>query len=168
VQQLSDEIQSESANWAARRDQYVDEQVERWSQGRGEVGLLERIEALNLLSAKHLALALGIWAVRALFILVDLAPALAKFTSSTTTYDRLVTANLKLGELRYRARRAEDAADAEGWAEDAKANLAVGRARLKAQRTAEYETIMDDLEKHWSRVPDHLGREGRRRERRGT
>ncbi|GIH04849.1 hypothetical protein Rhe02_29160 [Rhizocola hellebori] len=163
VQKLSDEIQAESAAWAAKRDQYVDEQVQRWSQGRGDVGLLERIEALNLLSAKHLALALGIWAVRALFILVDLAPALAKFTSSTTTYDRLVSANLKLGELRYGARRAEDAADAEGWAEDAKANLAVGRARLKAQRTAEYETIMDDLEKHWARVPDHMGREGRRR-----
>ncbi|MFG1889884.1 DUF4407 domain-containing protein [Micromonospora sp. NPDC049051] len=156
LQELTGKIHDESVKWIETRRTHIDAEVQEKKDNFGPVGLLERIEALHRLAAEHAALALGIWAVRALFILVDLAPALVKFNSGTTTYERLTQRSLNLGEMRYSALALEETARAHRWAEDQKENLDVERARSAAGRAAEYDTIVDELERHWARAASDL------------
>ncbi|MCG5469187.1 DUF4407 domain-containing protein [Micromonospora sp. LAH09] len=156
LQNLTERIREESVISVAARQTYIDVQADARRAGFEEPGLLERIEALHRLAAEHAALALGIWAVRALFILVDLAPALVKFNSGPTTYDRLAQRSLNLGEMRYSALALEETARAHRWADDQKEDLDVERARSAAGRAAEYDTIVDELERHWARAASEL------------
>ena len=147
---LSTQIRDASTKWADQRSAYIADQVAQRKASEGKIGLLERIEALNTLAVTHTALGTAIWAVRALFILVDLAPALLKLTSGTTRYDRLVDAQLRLGEVQFAATTRAAMARAKRWSADDRADLDVERARLAGERTAEYDRIMDHLEGHWA------------------
>ena len=147
---LSTQIRNASTKWADQRSAYIADQVAQRKASEGKIGLLERIEALNTLAVTHTALGRAIWAVRALFILIDLAPALLKLTSGTTRYDRLAEAQLRLGEIQFAATTRAAMARAKRWAADDRAELDVERARLAGDRTAEYDRIMDHLEKHWA------------------
>ncbi len=147
---LSTRIRDASTEWADQRAAYIAAQVRQRQASEGTIGLLEQIEALNVLAVTHHALGGAIWAVRALFILVDLAPALLKLTSGTTRYDRLVDGQSRLGEMQFTATNRAAMARVRRWAEDDRADLDLERARLAGDRTAEYDRIMDELEQHWS------------------
>ncbi|MGP3926587.1 DUF4407 domain-containing protein [Streptomyces sp. 8N616] len=56
-----------------------------------EIGVLERMRALDELASGNAVLFVGIWLVRALFVLLDALPVLVKFLSSESTYDRMLT-----------------------------------------------------------------------------
>jgi Domain of unknown function (DUF4407) len=150
LQSLSTQIRNASTQWASQRSAYIAKQVAQRAAANQKIGLLERIEALNTLARTHAALGGAIWAVRLLFILIDLAPALLKYTSGQTRYDRLVDANLRLGEARFKAAMRAETARAQRWAEDAENDLDVERARAASERTVQYDKIMDDLEHYWA------------------
>ncbi|AXO36733.1 DUF4407 domain-containing protein [Micromonospora sp. B006] len=154
LQTLTGKIREASDEWLKQRQQHIDEQVRLAQQRvfRDDPGLLERIEALNRLATEHAALAIGIWVVRALFVLVDLAPALVKFNSGATTYDRLAQRSLNLGEMQYSVLALEETTRAHRWAEDQRESLDVERARSAAERAATYDSIVDELERHWARA----------------
>lgn len=150
MQSLSTQIRNASTKWADQRSAYIAARVEERSASNGKIGLLERIEALNTLARTHAALGGAIWAVRGLFILIDLAPALLKYTSGQTRYDRLVESSLRLGEARFNTTMQTEMARAQLWAEDSEGDLDVERARSAGDRTAQYDRIMDNLERHWA------------------
>ncbi|WP_369216161.1 DUF4407 domain-containing protein [Streptomyces flavofungini] len=56
-----------------------------------EIGVLERMRALEQLATGNPVLFVGIWLVRLLFILLDLLPVLVKYLSGETAYDRMLT-----------------------------------------------------------------------------
>jgi Domain of unknown function (DUF4407) len=150
VQSLSTQIRNASTKWADQRSAYIAARVQERAASNGKIGLLERIEALNTLARTHAALGGAIWAVRGLFILIDLAPALLKYTSGQTRYDRLVESSLRVGEARFNATMQTEIARAQLWAEDSEGDLDVERARSAGDRTAQYDRIMDNLERHWA------------------
>lgn len=56
-----------------------------------EVGVLERIRALDELASGNPVLLVGIWLVRMLFVFLDVLPVLVKYLSGETAYDRMLT-----------------------------------------------------------------------------
>ncbi|MFF5156373.1 DUF4407 domain-containing protein [Streptomyces sp. NPDC000348] len=56
-----------------------------------EIGVLERMRALDELAAGNPVLFLGIWLVRLLFVLLDVLPVLVKYLSGESAYDRMLT-----------------------------------------------------------------------------
>ncbi|WP_406199363.1 DUF4407 domain-containing protein [Streptomyces sp. NBC_01017] len=56
-----------------------------------EIGVLERIRALDELASGNPVLFAGIWLVRLLFILLDVLPVLVKYLSGETAYDHMLT-----------------------------------------------------------------------------
>jgi hypothetical protein len=56
-----------------------------------EIGVLERIRALDELASGNPVLFVGIWLVRLLFVLLDMLPVLVKYLTGETAYDRMLT-----------------------------------------------------------------------------
>ncbi|MFJ4201633.1 DUF4407 domain-containing protein [Streptomyces sviceus] len=56
-----------------------------------EIGVLERIRALDELASGNPVLFVGIWLVRLLFVFLDVLPVLVKYLSGETAYDRMLT-----------------------------------------------------------------------------
>lgn len=97
-------------------------------------GLLERIEALNSVAAAHFALLVAVWAIRLLLIAVDSIPAIAKITSGTTTYDRLVKEESRLGEEKHKARALVVEDQAQNWVDESAEHEEIGRAERRRER----------------------------------
>jgi len=132
--------------FAQARTKAIQQQVDSWKPPvPPDPGLLERIKALQTLAASTGVLAAAIWCVRGLLILVDLAPALTKFTSGTTSYDRLVVENLRLGETRNRAQRQTDEEEADDWVDEWREETRLTRARHRSAREADIDELLDFL-----------------------
>ncbi|MDH6608353.1 hypothetical protein M2164_003988 [Streptomyces sp. SAI-208] len=77
-----------------------------------EIGVLERIRALDELAGGNPVLFVGIWLVRMLFVFLDVLPVLVKYLSGETAYDRMLTGEsnsavkLHSEEIRLSERRA--------------------------------------------------------------
>ncbi|MFJ6987524.1 MULTISPECIES: DUF4407 domain-containing protein [unclassified Streptomyces] len=56
-----------------------------------EVGVLERMRALDELAVGNPVLFVGIWLVRLLFVLLDVLPVMVKYLSGESAYDRMLT-----------------------------------------------------------------------------
>jgi hypothetical protein len=56
-----------------------------------EIGVLERMRALDQLATGNPVLFVGIWLVRLLFVLLDILPVLVKYLSGESAYDRMLT-----------------------------------------------------------------------------
>ncbi|WP_330174568.1 DUF4407 domain-containing protein [Streptomyces sp. NBC_01498] len=56
-----------------------------------EIGVLERMLALDRLATGNPVLFVGIWLVRLLFVLLDILPVLVKYLSGESAYDRMLT-----------------------------------------------------------------------------
>jgi len=90
ISQLETKVSTGREDFERTRETQIAERVAELKSHQGNIGLLERMEALNELAKTNAALFLGIWAVRLFFILVDCMPVMVKFLGGTTTYDRLV------------------------------------------------------------------------------
>ncbi|MEV4513619.1 DUF4407 domain-containing protein [Dactylosporangium sp. NPDC049525] len=135
---LSDAKTTVDASREAKIQQKVNE---RKAERNKEGGLLERIEALNSVAAQHLSLLLATWAIRLLLILIDCAPAIAKF-SGGTTYDRLVRAEAQLGEKRHGTRAKRAAEQADSWADESEEHAEIDRARRRHERDRAADALM--------------------------
>ncbi|MEV5005670.1 DUF4407 domain-containing protein [Streptomyces sp. NPDC056159] len=56
-----------------------------------EIGVLERMRALDQLATGNPVLFVGIWLVRLLFVVLDVLPVLVKYLSGESAYDRMLT-----------------------------------------------------------------------------
>ncbi|MET7396426.1 DUF4407 domain-containing protein, partial [Dactylosporangium sp. NPDC005572] len=117
-----------------QRTEEINRRLADWSADENKKGgLLERIEALNSVAAEHFSLLIATWAIRLLLILIDCAPAIAKFTGSTT-YDRLVRAEARLGEQKHKARSMVEEDQAMNWADESEEHAEIGRAERRNER----------------------------------
>ncbi|MBV1849037.1 DUF4407 domain-containing protein [Catellatospora tritici] len=98
ISELESAARASHAAFEAEREAKVKARVEEERSHQGAIGLLERLGALHDLADSSGVLAVGIWAVRIFFILVDCMPILVKFVGGTTTYDRLVSQQLAVAE----------------------------------------------------------------------
>ncbi|MFJ6437614.1 DUF4407 domain-containing protein [Streptomyces sp. NPDC091416] len=58
---------------------------------QNEIGVLERMRALEQLATGNPVLFVGIWLVRLLFVFLDVLPVLVKYLSGESAYDRMLT-----------------------------------------------------------------------------
>ncbi|MEV0268823.1 DUF4407 domain-containing protein [Hamadaea sp. NPDC050747] len=98
ISTLEAAAQQNQAAFERERDRQITARVDQARSHQGPIGLLERLGALHELAGLNITLALGIWAVRLFFILVDCMPILVKYVGGTTTYDRLVDQRLRYAE----------------------------------------------------------------------
>lgn len=80
------------------REQLISARVDQERAGQREIGLLERFEALDVLTSRSAFLAAATWFVRVFFVTVDALPVLVKFFGGITWYDRLVDRRLEAAE----------------------------------------------------------------------
>ena len=148
---LTTKISDATASWGQTRGAFIEQQVAEKRDHQRGIGLLERMDALRKLSEEHSTLGLGIWAVRLLFILVDCAPALVKFTGGATTYDRLYARRLAVGEQNFEAAAGAEADGSRAWSQRRRGELAVDDVRHSAGLLSQRDGIVEDLEQRWSR-----------------
>jgi len=98
ISTLESAAQQSQAQFEQARDRMIAERVAQAHSHQGPIGILERLAALHALAGLNLTLALGIWAVRLFFILVDCMPIVVKYVGGATTYDRLVEQRLRYAE----------------------------------------------------------------------
>ncbi|GIF79940.1 hypothetical protein Cba03nite_12890 [Catellatospora bangladeshensis] len=98
ISELEVSANTSHAAFEAERETKIEARVAEERSHQGPIGLLERLGALHDLADSSGVLAVGIWAVRIFFILVDCMPILVKFVGGSTTYDRLVSAQLAVAE----------------------------------------------------------------------
>ncbi|GIG15931.1 hypothetical protein Cme02nite_42630 [Catellatospora methionotrophica] len=98
ISELESASRASHAKFEAERETKIQARVAEERSHQGNIGLLERLGALHDLADSSGVLAVGIWAVRIFFILVDCMPILVKFVGGSTTYDKLVSAQLAVAE----------------------------------------------------------------------
>lgn len=98
ISELESASRTSHAEFEAERETKIQARVAEERSHQGRIGLLERLGALHGLADSSGVLAVGIWAVRIFFILVDCMPILVKFVGGSTTYDKLVSAQLAVAE----------------------------------------------------------------------
>jgi hypothetical protein len=89
---LTAQVSQTQASFEATRAKLIADRVEQERSHQGNIGLLERMNALHELAATSLALFLGTWAVRLFFVLADCLPVVVKFSGGSSEYDRIVRA----------------------------------------------------------------------------
>ncbi|MDH6568790.1 hypothetical protein M2160_003811 [Streptomyces sp. SAI-117] len=94
------------------RAEGIERRLEEERAKQKEIGVLERIRALDELAGGNPVLFVGIWLVRMLFVFLDVLPVLVKYLSGETAYDRMLTGEsnsavkLHSEEIRLSERRA--------------------------------------------------------------
>ncbi|MFP8944340.1 DUF4407 domain-containing protein [Streptomyces fenghuangensis] len=73
------------------RAEGIERRLEEERAKQKEIGVLERMRALDRLAAGNPVLFVGIWLVRLLFVLLDVLPVLVKYLSGESAYDRMLT-----------------------------------------------------------------------------
>ncbi|MGW7350052.1 DUF4407 domain-containing protein [Streptomyces sp. NPDC054784] len=69
----------------------IDRRLDEERAKQREVGVLERMRALDELATGNPVLFVGIWLVRVLFVLLDVLPVLVKYLSGESAYDRMLS-----------------------------------------------------------------------------
>ncbi|MEU2559469.1 DUF4407 domain-containing protein [Streptomyces longispororuber] len=69
----------------------VERRLEEERAHQQEIGVLERMRALEELATGNPVLFVGIWLLRLLFVLLDVLPVLVKYLSGESAYDRMLT-----------------------------------------------------------------------------
>lgn len=98
ISELESAARTSHAAFEAERETKIKARVAEERSHQGPIGLLERLGALHDLADSSGTLAVGIWAVRIFFILIDCMPILVKFVGGSTTYDKLVSTQLAVAE----------------------------------------------------------------------
>jgi hypothetical protein len=105
-------LTSSRADFLEARAKAIEERLDEERAKQKEIGVLERIRALDDLGSDNTVLFVGIWLVRLLFVLLDALPVLVKFLSGETAYDRMLTSEsnsavkIHSEEIRLAERRA--------------------------------------------------------------
>nr|WP_246496937.1 DUF4407 domain-containing protein [Sphaerisporangium rubeum] len=92
------------ATRAGTISQKIAEKIKEKEAAFGEIGILERWEALGTVAAQSGMVNFAHWLLRIIFVLLDCMPIISKVLNGRTQYDRLVAGKLRSGASRYQAR----------------------------------------------------------------
>ncbi|MGW0501047.1 DUF4407 domain-containing protein [Streptomyces sp. NPDC003007] len=91
ISKIEGELTSSRGAFLKARADGIERRLEEERAKQKEIGVLERIRALDELAAGNAVLFVGIWLVRLLFVLLDMLPVLVKYLSGDTAYDRMLS-----------------------------------------------------------------------------
>ncbi|KMS69223.1 hypothetical protein ACM01_35980 [Streptomyces viridochromogenes] len=91
ISEIEAELTSSRSEFLEARADGIEQRLDAERAKQKEIGVLERIRALDELASGNPVLFVGIWLVRLLFILLDVLPVLVKYLSGETAYDRMLT-----------------------------------------------------------------------------
>jgi hypothetical protein len=113
-----DQLTTSEATYGEQVRVAIERKVAAWEESRRTVGILEELDALGQLSEKSTPVTVAHWVFRALLVLLDCTPVLAKWMSGTTAYDRRLSGELTDGEAAHDAELARRAKERERAGED--------------------------------------------------
>ncbi|MFD8718017.1 DUF4407 domain-containing protein [Streptomyces sp. NPDC059629] len=91
ISKIETELASARGTFLKARADGIEHRLAEERAKQKQIGVLERIRALDALASGNLVLFVGIWLVRLLFVLLDVLPVLVKYLSGETSYDRMLT-----------------------------------------------------------------------------
>ncbi|PWJ07861.1 DUF4407 domain-containing protein [Streptomyces sp. NWU49] len=91
IAKIEAELTSSRGAFLEARADGIEQRLDEERAQQKEVGVLERIRALDELASGNPVLFVGIWLVRLLFVLLDVLPVLVKYLSGESAYDRMLT-----------------------------------------------------------------------------
>ncbi|MEU5436137.1 DUF4407 domain-containing protein [Streptomyces sp. NPDC020719] len=91
ISKIEGELTSSRSEFLKARAASIERRLDEERAKQKEIGVLERIRALDELATGNPVLFVGIWLVRLLFVLLDVLPVLVKYLSGETAYDRMLT-----------------------------------------------------------------------------
>ncbi|WP_188284912.1 DUF4407 domain-containing protein [Streptomyces sp. CBMA29] len=110
-------VASSRGDFVKARAAAVDKRMAEEQAKQREIGVLERMQALDELAAGKPVLFVGIWLVRALFVFLDVLPVMAKSLGGESTYERMLsyesTSAVKVHSSRVRLAELRALADTE-------------------------------------------------------
>jgi hypothetical protein len=113
---LQQQLNTAQGSYQGALTKTIDTRVVEERSHQGEIGLLERFEALDRLVGDNAFLDGARWAVRLLFIVIDCLPVLTKLLSGVTEYDQLLARlAAKQRKVFSAAMSATEATETAGW-----------------------------------------------------
>ncbi|MFD8816965.1 DUF4407 domain-containing protein [Streptomyces sp. NPDC059627] len=91
ISKIEGELTSSRGAFLKARADGIAQRLDEERAKQQEIGVLERIRALDELASGNPVLFVGIWLVRLLFVLLDMLPVLVKYLTGETAYDRMLT-----------------------------------------------------------------------------
>lgn len=91
ISEIEAELTTSRGDFLQARDDEIERRLEDERAKQKEIGVLERIRALDELAAGNPVLFVGVWLVRLLFVLLDMLPVLVKYLSGDSSYDRMLS-----------------------------------------------------------------------------
>ncbi|MFJ3231607.1 DUF4407 domain-containing protein [Streptomyces sp. NPDC086787] len=91
VQQLEGGVATARDDFQKSLSARIDKRLADERAKQKEIGVLERIKALDELAADNMVVLVGIWMIRLLFVLLDMLPVLVKFLGRENSYDQMLT-----------------------------------------------------------------------------
>jgi hypothetical protein len=104
ITELGSKLADAQRNYRQTRDAEVQRQVDAEASHQGPIGLLERLSALDELTAENGFLVAATWFIRGFLILVDCLPVLVKLLGGTTRYEQLLELRLNSGQKIFQQR----------------------------------------------------------------
>lgn len=127
---LSESLQQESTAYTEKITARIQERVTMMRSSQRQIGLLERLRALDALVSTNGYVEASGWALRVFFVTVDSLPVLVKMLTGRTAYDRVLAGRLA------REERAQELAEGTAGYRDAR-QAAVQRFRIDLEGAAE-------------------------------
>jgi hypothetical protein len=126
---------------------------------RGDDGLIARWRALGELERAYPSVDLYVRLLQALIVAVDLSAVLAKISSSTPSYDRVLEAERRRVKLSAAVSEESAADDVEAWREERDASAEIRSAKLEARVDVELEKIRAHVTVMRHRIRDWAARQ---------
>jgi hypothetical protein len=109
ISDLQKQLTDQHASFLSNRATVIKAKVAEQQSHQGQIGMLERFQALYQLTGTNGFLGAAAWCLSIFFILIDCMPALGKLLGGITEYDRLVERqSTSAGRIYDAARRIEE------------------------------------------------------------
>ncbi|MGW0576715.1 DUF4407 domain-containing protein [Streptomyces sp. NPDC002920] len=91
IQSIGGRLTSARTDFSEAREAAVERRIADERAKQKEIGVLERIRALDELAGGNTVVLVGIWMIRLLFVLLDMLPVMVKFLGRENSYEQMLT-----------------------------------------------------------------------------
>ncbi len=91
IEALDKQLSTARGDFSKARNVAIAERIADERSKQKEVGVLERIRALDELASRNNVVFVGIWMIRLLFVLLDMLPVMVKFLGRENSYEQMLT-----------------------------------------------------------------------------
>ncbi|NSL43052.1 DUF4407 domain-containing protein [Streptomyces sp. 8P21H-1] len=91
IERIEGRLTSARGDFLKARSKGIEQRIAEERAKQKEIGVLERIQALDELAGGNTVVFVGIWMIRLLFVLLDMLPVMVKFLGRENSYDQMLT-----------------------------------------------------------------------------